>query len=573
MKLRELLDIMQKTSDKIGSSSPWICGGTPRDRYLKHLENISDLDITTGDKTVDYLSQEFSSELSKKFNVTRRSMDDGHSAIYIGSFKMDFSSNFNVPNIITLLKQKGINNPTEMQKEMFSRDFTCNALLLSLDLKNVIDPTHKGFEDMKARIIRTCLSPEITLTTNRNRVVRAIYLAAKLDFDIDPAIIEFVKKNPASIKISTEKAMAEKLNEAFNRNADRAAHYITKMNLWKEIPITEVIRPYYLKNVQQTSKVAYFQGGGGVNEPTPGKKKYKSEKAIVVQPRFEEPLYKNYDVYNVSGKHGPGAGYHDLQKYKSVSDFLKAKRKKMKDKYKADDTWIEDDGKCTKKNPGIKTRASLLNRIIKIADDENDGPNFDYGKGLYSNMDKYKSVKDFEDKANKGPGAFFAEDNMLPPKEHGTSIYNWKNSPYQGIPKAPKKHDSNAIDFPNDEYIDPGIAAAEHDSPDGDNPVGTANPGGGYLDEYLTENDFEEKPVSTLDFGRDYTQQSENTSLDEKSLEKLINKYLSPGTHGLYGLPDGADLPDEDLAEPTNINPDYGTIGPESLIYEDKWNI
>src|SRR6185369_7178837 len=128
MKLRELLQQMQDTQKKIGSSEAYICGGTPRDRYLKHLENISDLDITTGDKTVGYLSSEFGTILGRKYNVTRRDHDDGHSSIYIGSFKMDFSSNFNVPNIDAILAKQGIVRPTEMQKEMFSRDFTCNAL-------------------------------------------------------------------------------------------------------------------------------------------------------------------------------------------------------------------------------------------------------------------------------------------------------------------------------------------------------------------------------------------------------------------------------------------------------------
>ena len=84
---------------------------------------------------------------------------------------MDFSSNFNAPNIESLLVNKGIAKPTEMQKEMFSRDFTCNALLLSLDLKDLIDPTHQGFKDIKERMIKTCLPPEVTLTTNKNRVV------------------------------------------------------------------------------------------------------------------------------------------------------------------------------------------------------------------------------------------------------------------------------------------------------------------------------------------------------------------------------------------------------------------
>lgn len=246
---------MAEVQKKIGTSEPYICGGTPRDRYLGHLENISDIDITTGDKSVDYLSQEFSQELRKQYNVTRKTMDDGHSTLFIGNLKVDFSSNFNVPNIDNILKPLGISKPTEMQKEMYSRDFTCNALLLSLDLKNVIDPTHKGFKDIKDKMIRTCLSPEVTLTSNRNRVVRAIYLASKLDFDIDPAIINFVAQNPQTIKISSEKSLVEKLNEAFKRDADKASHFLTKMNLWSYIPITEAAYPYYMQQVKGKTNV------------------------------------------------------------------------------------------------------------------------------------------------------------------------------------------------------------------------------------------------------------------------------------------------------------------------------
>ncbi|HEY5268029.1 MAG TPA: hypothetical protein VII94_02750 [Candidatus Saccharimonadales bacterium] len=250
MKLRELLQDMKSVQEKIGASTPMICGGTPRDKYMGKLENVADIDITTGDKTVDYLSQEFYIEFRKKYNVTRKTMKDGHSSIFIGSLKVDFSSNFMVPNIDHLLQQMGIKNPTNLQREMYSRDFTCNSLLLTMDLNKILDPTHHGFQDIKDHKIKTCLSPEITLTSNRNRVVRAIYLACKLGFDVDYAIIDFVSKNPQTVKISTEKSMTEKLNEAFTRDADRASHLITKMNLWNHIPITEKAYPYYVAQVK-----------------------------------------------------------------------------------------------------------------------------------------------------------------------------------------------------------------------------------------------------------------------------------------------------------------------------------
>lgn len=256
MKLRELLNRLQVVQKKIGASEPFICGGTPRDRYLGHLENISDLDITTGDKSVDYLSQEFAISLRKEYNVTRKTMDDGHSTLFIGNLKMDFSSNFNVPNIDAILKSMKITHPTEMQKEMYSRDFTCNALLLSLDLRELTDPTNRGFKDIKERVIRTCLKPEITLTSNRNRVVRAIYLATKLDFNVDKSIIDYVAKNPETVKISTEKSLNDKLGEAFARDPDKASYLITQMNLWNQIPISEVMQPYYMKYVKGKTNVS-----------------------------------------------------------------------------------------------------------------------------------------------------------------------------------------------------------------------------------------------------------------------------------------------------------------------------
>lgn len=252
MKLRELLSELKRVQVEIGASDPYICGGTPRDKFMKRLDNIADLDITTGDKTVDYLSQEFAIVLKRKFNITRKTMEDGHSTIFAGNLKIDFSSNFIVPGVDNYLHQMRIVKPTNMQREMFSRDFTCNSLLMTIDLKHILDPTKMGFKDIRDRKIRTCLDPEVTLTSNKNRVARAIYLACKLDFDLDDKIIEFVNKHPDTVKISTEKVMMEKLNDAFTRDPDKASHLVSSMNLWKYIPISEVIYPYYMKHVKGT---------------------------------------------------------------------------------------------------------------------------------------------------------------------------------------------------------------------------------------------------------------------------------------------------------------------------------
>lgn len=237
---------------EVGASEPMICGGVPRDRYLNRLDNIEDIDITTGDNTSKLLSSKVYDSLSSKYKVSSKSFDDGHSSIFVGKLKLDFSSNYNVPDIEKHLFKIGITNPTSLQKEMFSRDFTCNSLLLPFSLKDTIDITGNGFNDLNSKIIKTCLPAEITLTSSKNRIIRAIYLASKLGFNIDKQIIDFVKVNPGLINLSPRKTLVKKINNAFIRDPDRAAFYISKMNLWDELPITNVVRPYYDKHVKST---------------------------------------------------------------------------------------------------------------------------------------------------------------------------------------------------------------------------------------------------------------------------------------------------------------------------------
>lgn len=149
------------------------------------------------------------------------------------------------------MEKKNIKNPTNLQKEIYSRDFTCNTLLMTMDLKNIVDPTKQGFNDINKKIIKTCLEPNVTLTSNRNRVIRAIYLACKLDFDIDKSIIEYVKKYPNTVKVASQSTLEEKLNTSFEKDSDKASFFINQMNLWDYIPITKEIYPFYLKRKKQ----------------------------------------------------------------------------------------------------------------------------------------------------------------------------------------------------------------------------------------------------------------------------------------------------------------------------------
>lgn len=304
MKLRDILALMYKIHVDRGVSLPYICGGTPRDKLLGLIKDeVSDLDITTGDKTVHNLATEFALDLKKNYTIESKQMDDGHTSVFIGDFKVDFSSNYVTPHIDEFLHHKGIKKPNNMQREMFSRDFTCNSLLMTLDLKKIKDPTHLGLDDIKKKVLKTCLDVDTTLRYNPNRIIRVVYLSSKLDFDVDPEIIKWMAKHKDLVRLSSDHYLEKNLDKALLKNPDRALFILNKTNLWDAVPMTDNLRPFL--NRKNTTKV-------------------------VKKSQFRA----NYD-------YGEGL-YMNLDKYKSVSDFRKKRRKKrMKELKRIRDTKLK----------------------------------------------------------------------------------------------------------------------------------------------------------------------------------------------------------------------------------------
>jgi tRNA nucleotidyltransferase/poly(A) polymerase len=244
VKLTDLLSTISKVSESLGAT-PYICGGTPRDLVMKKRDNVVDIDITTGDTKIHQVSDNCFKEFKKYFNVDLKISNDGHRSIYFSNVKVDFSSNFNVPNIDSFLKQKGIDNPTNLERECFSRDFTCNSLLMSTNFQKTYDPTRSGLKDISSKTIRCNLDPKVTLTCNKNRAIRALYLAVKLDFQLDKSLKDYLIANPEIMHYSSPNALEEKIDFMFDKNPNRAQALLTELDLWSHIPITRKARPYY----------------------------------------------------------------------------------------------------------------------------------------------------------------------------------------------------------------------------------------------------------------------------------------------------------------------------------------
>lgn len=102
-----------------------------------------------------------------------------------------------------------------LQDDQERRDFTINALAFSLNKNNfgdLVDPFN-GVQDLKNKIIRTPLNPDITYSDDPLRMMRAIRFATQLNFDIEKESLDAITKNNERIKIISGERIVDELNK------------------------------------------------------------------------------------------------------------------------------------------------------------------------------------------------------------------------------------------------------------------------------------------------------------------------------------------------------------------------
>jgi len=228
-----------------GIPEPFIVGGLPRDKLLGRVSKTNDIDLTTGDDSIHKLADLCHRHFFRKFpNINFRRFDDGHAQMQVGPLRLDFSSAYYSPNVEPLLSRAGVGDSTPMQQELFSRDFTCNTLLATLNLREIKDLTGLAIPDIQKKLLRTPLPPAVTLNNNVKRIARIPYLAAKLGFEVEPAIISWVRKNPEKIAQSKPGYVRGRLQKAMDEDPERTIHLMNEMRLWRHAAIPESMREH-----------------------------------------------------------------------------------------------------------------------------------------------------------------------------------------------------------------------------------------------------------------------------------------------------------------------------------------
>ncbi len=106
------------------------------------------------------------------------------------------------------------------EEDAFRRDFTVNALFYDIATFSVIDWVG-GLDDLRARVIRTIGDPEVRLREDPVRMLRAVALAARLQFTIDGGTAEAIRAFRGEIVRSSSARILEEFYKILRQGRSR----------------------------------------------------------------------------------------------------------------------------------------------------------------------------------------------------------------------------------------------------------------------------------------------------------------------------------------------------------------
>jgi putative nucleotidyltransferase with HDIG domain len=203
-----VFELVKKSAQSLGIEA-YVVGGYVRDLILKRPSK--DIDFVCVGSGIE-LAKEVAANIGskKKFQVFK---NFGTASIHHGDWELEFVGARK--ESYQRDSRKPIVEEGTLEDDQNRRDFTINALAISLNEENygvLIDP-FGGVKDLKKKLIKTPLEPDVTFSDDPLRMMRAVRFAAQLNFDIAPKTFDSIIKNAERLKIISAERISDELNK------------------------------------------------------------------------------------------------------------------------------------------------------------------------------------------------------------------------------------------------------------------------------------------------------------------------------------------------------------------------
>lgn len=207
LKSKRIFETISNVGNEIGQDA-FVIGGYVRDQLLNR--ETKDIDIVAIGSGIDFAKKTAKKlksspvKVFKSFGTAMIIVDDIE-VQFVGARKESYRSNSRNPKVET----------GTFEEDQKRRDFTINALAISLNSKDygqLIDPFN-GLNDLKNKILKTPLDPNLTFSDDPLRMMRAIRFSSQLDFKIEKETLNAISKNADRIKIVAQERITEELNK------------------------------------------------------------------------------------------------------------------------------------------------------------------------------------------------------------------------------------------------------------------------------------------------------------------------------------------------------------------------
>lgn len=184
--------ILGKIRAALPDEEIYLVGGAVRDALLGRISH--DLDFALPKKAIA-TARRLASSLNADFYILDEPLDMARVIVTQGDGTRD---------ILDFAAFRG----ADLASDLAGRDFTMNAIAMSLDLKSPIDPLG-GVADLQAGSIHAC--SETSLTDDPIRILRAVRLAAAFGFKIEQATFERMQKAAHRVPVLTAERVRDEV--------------------------------------------------------------------------------------------------------------------------------------------------------------------------------------------------------------------------------------------------------------------------------------------------------------------------------------------------------------------------